>query len=303
MIDPKLETLITVSELGSYTRAAQTLSLTQPAVSQHIKALESELGIKIFNRTESGIKPTNEGIIAIRYAKRIKALYAMEAERIADSKKNMFLVTIGLTHTAENSGVIDALAAYSASEPSLRIKIVTDAINKLYEKLESYEVDMIVVEGRNTDNHYSSLLLDTDSLVVAVSKDSPLAKKSIITLQELQKEKLILRSTSSGTRQLFEASLRSQGLYLDSFNVILEVDSIGTIKDLVMKNIGVSVMSKSACQTLEDVGKLKLLPIEGLPMIREVNLVYPKDFGHLDILDGIVGAYKKVTRAPLKVSQ
>ena len=295
MIDPKLETLITVSELGSYTKAAAALSLTQPAVSQHIKALEEELGIKMFNRTDSGIKPTNEGIIAIRYAKRIKNLYAVEAERIADSKKNMSLVTIGLTHSAENSGLIDALAAYSASDPSLRIKIVTDTISKLYEKLESYELDMIVVEGRNTDNHYSSLLLDTDSLVVVVGKDSPLAKKSIITLPELQKEKLILRSAGSATRQLFESSLHSQGLFLDSFNVILEVDSIGTIKDLVMKNVAVSILPKSNCETLEELGKLKLLPIEGLPMIRQVNLVYPKDFGHIEILDGIIGAYKKVT--------
>jgi LysR family transcriptional regulator, transcriptional activator of the cysJI operon len=294
MIDSKLETLIAVSELGSYTKAAETLALTQPAVSQHIKALEGELGIKIFNRTENGIKPTPEGIIAIRYAKRIKNLYAMEMERIADSKKNMFLMTIGLTHSAENSSLIDALADFSSSDPSLRIKIVTDTINNLYEKLESYEVDMIVVEGRNTDSHYSSLLLDTDSLVVAASADSPLAKKSIITLPELQKEKLILRSENSGTRQLFEASLRSQGYFLESFNVILEVDSIRTIKDLIMKNVGVSILSRSACQTLESVGKLALLPIEGLPMIREVNLVYPKDFGHLEILDGIVRSYKKV---------
>lgn len=296
MIDPKLETLIAVSELGSYTRAAQSLALTQPAVSQHIKALENELGIKIFNRADNTLKPTPEGIIAIRYAKRIKNLYAIEAERIADSKKNMFLVTIGLTHSAENSSLIDALAAYSASDPSLRIKIVTDSISKLYEKLESYEVDMIVVEGHNVDVRYSSLLLATDSLVVAASKDSPLAKKSLITLPELQQQKLILRSESSATRQLFEASLRSQGLFLDSFNVILEVDSIGTIKDLVMKNVGVSILSRSACQILEGVGKLVLLPIEGLPMIREVNLVYPKDFGHTEILNGIVGAYKQVSK-------
>jgi DNA-binding transcriptional LysR family regulator len=296
MIDPKLETLIAVSELGSYTKAAQQLSLTQPAVSQHIKALETELGIKIFNRVDNAIKPTPEGVIAIRYAKRIKNLYALEAERIADSRKNMFLVTIGLTHSAENSYLIDALAAYSASDPSLRIKIITDSIRKLYDKLESYEVDMIVVEGRNTDNRYSSLLLDTDSLVAVASKESPLAKKSMITIPELMQQKLVLRSESSATRQLFEASLRSQGLFLDNFNVILEVDSISTIKDLVIKNVGVSIMAKSVCSTLEEVGKLVMLPIEGLPMIREVNLVYPKDFGHLDILNGIVGAYKKVSK-------
>jgi LysR family transcriptional regulator, transcriptional activator of the cysJI operon len=295
MIDNKLETLIAVSELGSYTKAAQSLSLTQPAVSQHIKALEAELGIKIFNKTESGLKPTPEGIIAIRYAKRVKSLYQTEEQRISDSKKNMFSLVVGITHTAESSTVGEALANYAYNTKGLRITIISDSITNLYEKLEDYDVDLIVVEGRNIDKRYSSLLLDTDSLVLAVGLGNPLSKKSMVTIKELEEEKMIIRGANSGTRQLFEASLHSQGLSLDDLNVILEADNIATIKELVVKNIGVSVLAKSACLDEEKDHKLVLLPIEGLAMIREVNLIYPKDFGHLEILDGIVGAYKVVT--------
>src|SRR5574344_2504733 len=273
MIDNKLETLIAVNELGSYTKAAQSLSLTQPAVSQHIKALEIELGIKIFNRTETGLKPTPEGIIAIRYAKRVKSLYQVERQRIADSKKNMFSLVVGITHTAESSTVGEALANYAYNTKGLRITILSDSITNLYEKLEDYDVDLIVVEGRNIDKRYSSLFLDTDSLVLAVGEGNPLSKKSMVTIKELEEEKMIIRGANSGTRQLFEASLHIQGLSLDDLRVILEADNIATIKELVVKNIGVSVLA----------------------MIREVNLVYPKDFGHLEILDGIVGAYKAVT--------
>jgi len=295
MIDNKLETLIAVSELGSFTKAAQSLSLTQPAVSQHIKALEEELGIKIFNKTESGLKPTPEGVIAIRYAKRVKSLYQTEEQRIADSKKNMFSLVVGITHTAESSTVGEALANYAYNTKGLRITILSDSITNLYEKLEDYDVDLIVVEGRNIDKRYSSLLLDTDSLVLAVGTGNPLSKKSMVTIKELEEEKMIIRGANSGTRQLFEASLHSQGLSLDDLNVILEADNIATIKELVVKNIGVSVLAKSACLDEEKDHKLVLLPIEGLAMIREVNLVYPKDFGHLETLDGIVGAYKAVT--------
>jgi DNA-binding transcriptional LysR family regulator len=117
----------------------------------------------------------------------------------------------------------------------------------------------------------------------------------MVSIEELKQQKMILRGADSGTRQLFEASLHSQGLSLQDLNVILEVDNIATIKDLVIKNIGVSVLAKSACQGVEKYNKLYLLPIEGLAMIREVNLVYPKDFGHTEILDGIVKAYKKET--------
>ena len=293
MIDSKLETLITVNELGSYTKAAQKLNLTQPGVSQHIKALETELGVKFFNRTAAGLKPTAEGVIAIRYAKRIKSLYLVEEQRIADSKKNMFSIVVGITHTAESSTVGEALANYAYNTPGLRITIISDSIKMLYEKLEDYELDLIVVEGRNLDARYSSLLLDTDSLVLAVGEGSPLSKKSMVTIDELKNQKMIIRGPDSGTHQLFEASLHSQGLSLDDLDVILEADNIATIKDLIVKNIGVSVLAKSACLDEERSRKLVLLPIEGMAMIREVNLVYPKDFGHSEILDGIVKAYKE----------
>jgi DNA-binding transcriptional LysR family regulator len=139
--------------------------------------------------------------------------------------------------------------------PGLRITIISDSIKNLYRKLEDYDVDLIVVEGRNTDNRYSSLLLDTDSLVLAVSPESPLAKKSMVSLEELKKEKMIVRGQGSATRQLFEDSLHGQGLSLSDFNVILEVDNIATIKDLILKNIGVAVLAKSACTTLEAIGR------------------------------------------------
>jgi DNA-binding transcriptional LysR family regulator len=204
MMDNKLETLLTVAELGSYTKAADRLGFTQPAVSQHIKALEKELGIRIFNRTDSGIKPTPEGVIAIRYARRIKSLYQTQTQKLLDSKKNMMTLVAGITHTAESSMVGEALANLAYQTPGLRITIISDIIKNLYDKLEDYEVDLIVVEGHNSDSHFSSLLLDTDSLVLAVGPDNPLAKKNMVSLDELQKQKMILRGADSGTRQLFE---------------------------------------------------------------------------------------------------
>jgi LysR family transcriptional regulator, transcriptional activator of the cysJI operon len=225
----------------------------------------------------------------------MKSLYQTVEQRIADSKKNMFSLVVGITHTAESSTVGEALANFAYKTKGLRITIISDSITNLYEKLEDYEVDLIVVEGRNIDKRYSSLLLDTDSLVLAVGLGNPLSQKSMVTIKELETEKMIIRSANSGTRQLFEASLHSQGLSLDDLNLILEVDNIATIKELLVKNIGVSVLAKSACLDEEKNHKLVLLPIEGLAMIREVNLVYPKDFGHTEVLDGIVGAYKEVT--------
>lgn len=74
MLDPKLESLIAVQESGSFTRAAEALSLTQPAISQHVKQLEKELGVRLFFRSEGQLKPTEEGKIVLKYARRMMTL-------------------------------------------------------------------------------------------------------------------------------------------------------------------------------------------------------------------------------------
>ncbi len=296
MIDPKLYTLLAVVEFNNFTRAAEYLSLTQPAVTQHIKQLEKELKIKIFNRVGNNIKPTNEGNILIKYAQRSIALYQAMEQNILDERLRMRRLTVCVTHTAESNAVAEVLGKYSVQNPGTVITIVTGTINNLYSMLKNFELDLAVVEGRIKDDRINSLLLDTDSLVAVLSSNHPLANKTAITINELKKEPLILRRPSSGTRNLFKAHLESQNMSLDEFNVILEVDNIATIKDLIRRDIGVSILSRSVCLDELKKGKIAALPIENLSMIREINILYHSDFKHEDILQNIMREYSKVVK-------
>ncbi|MEG1304942.1 MAG: LysR family transcriptional regulator, partial [Oscillospiraceae bacterium] len=247
MLDIKLYSLLKVSETGSFTKAAQFLSLTQPAVSQHIKQLEQELGAKLFNRAGSGLRLTKEGEIAVTYARRISTLYQNMHQSLADEQRRLTRITIGITHTSESSVVAEVLAKYGYENEGLHITIISDTISNLYSKLRAYEVDLAIVEGKVTDTSLNSILLDTDCLVLAVSNNNPLAKKSSVTVCELKKEKMIVRLPDSGTLNLFISSLESQNLSIDEFNVILEVNNIATIKDLIRRDFGVSILARSAC--------------------------------------------------------
>lgn len=296
MIDTKLYTLLAVVEFNSFTRAAENLSLTQPAVTQHIKRLEKELNIKIFNRIGNDIKPTNEGNILIQYARRNIALYQRMEQSILDEQRHIQRLTVGITHTAESNAVAEVLGKYSSKNPGTSITIISDSISNLYDMLKNFEIDLAVVEGKIQDNSINSLLLDTDSLVLVVSNNHPLSKKSMVTINELKKEPLILRRPSSGTRNLFTAHLESNNMSLYDFNVVLEVDNIATIKDLIRRDIGVSILSRSVCLDELKKGKISVLPIENLSMIREINILYHKDFNHVDILQSIMKEYNKVVR-------
>ena len=135
-----------------------------------------------------------------------------------------------------------------------------------------------------------------DSLMLVAAPNHPLTKKSIVTVNDIKKEKLILRLPDSGTRNLFIASLESQNMSIDEFDVMLAMDNVATIKDLIRHGYGVSVLAKSACQDELKKKKLTALPIENLSMIREVNLVYTKDFEHPELLQDIAKKYNEMRK-------
>lgn len=99
MLNQKLYTLLAVSETKNITQAAEKLNLTQPAVSQHIKALEQEFSTKIFNRTDSGLKITEDGKLIVKFAKRADALYQALVEDLKDQQKRVKHFTIGVTQS------------------------------------------------------------------------------------------------------------------------------------------------------------------------------------------------------------
>ena len=278
MLDAKLETLLAVSEYQNFTRAAEALSLTQPAVSHHIALLEQQLGVTLFVRGRGALKLTPEGEIAVRYARRFKALSAKLREELAGADRRATRLRIGITHTSESNLTTEALAKCSCTDNRLTMTILTDTIKNLYDMLDSYEIDLAIVEGGQHREGMRSLMLDTDYLVCAMSNENPLSRNAMVTLNELKRERMILRLPSSATRAL-------------------EVDNIATIKDLVRKNLGVSILPRSACMDELRKGKIAALPIENLSMVRETRLIYKDDFTHMDILQEITKTYQETAKA------
>lgn len=162
--------------------------------------------------------------------------------------------------------------------------------------LENYELDIAIVEGKRQSSKLNYFMMDTDYLVCVMSNDNPIAKHSLVTVNELKKQNMILRLPTSATRQLFEATLISMNESIDNFNVSLEVDNVSTIKELVKKDLGISILPRSACISEVKKGKLTILPIENLSMMREMNIAYNKDFAHLEVLKGIVELYQSDVR-------
>ena len=247
-------------------------------------------------RKKNGLRLTVEGEILVKYAKRIKALDSQMRAELADAKRDLNKIRVGVTHTSESNLMIEVLARYSNENPNISITVITDTIKKLYTMLENFEIDIAIVDGKNTNFNFNALMLDTDYLVCVMSNNNPLARHSLVTLAELKKERLILRSSSSATRSLFESTLEGIDENIGTFDVTMEVDNIATIKDLIRKELGVSILPKSACMDELRKGKITALPIENLSMIRETNIIYHKTFSHTDVLRHITKIYQETAR-------
>ena len=116
MLGSKIETLLAVAEFQNFTKAAASLSLTQPAVSHHINQLEEELGVTLFIRGKGSLMLTPEGEIVLKYARRIKALYGKMETEIDNSRKQLTKVRIGITHTSESNLITEVLARCSNAD-------------------------------------------------------------------------------------------------------------------------------------------------------------------------------------------
>ena len=296
MIDPRLYSLLKVVDTGSYTKAAEQLALSQPAVSQHIRQIEETLDVRIFDRAHNRIVLTAEGEIVVKYARRLAAISNNLHMALKNKREQIRSLTIGITHTAESSSIIEALAAYLSDYPDLNMKILTLPTDDLYLSLKNYELDFAFVEGKTGDRSLSYMMLDTDCMVLAVPPDHKLASQSMVTISQLKAEKLILRLPNSNTRVLFEAALESIGSSLADFNVSMEINSIATIKDLIRQGFGVSILAKSTCINEVREGKLVVLSVQNLSMIRETNIVCLNDFEHPELLHGIVKKYNEMQR-------
>ena len=296
LLDDKLETFIAVCEVKNFTKAGEMLGLTQPAVSQHIKKLAEELDTQIFLRKKGEITLSQEGEIALLYAKRMHALQDKMRDKIKSAKANIRKIRIGITHTQESGYMIEALSKMALAYENLNITFITDTIKNLYAMLENFELDVLIIEEKPSNPDFNFMVLDTDMLTCMVSSQNPLAQKQAITLNELKKQHLILRLPTSATRVKFASSLEAIGESIDNFDVVIEVDSIATIKNLVKKDIGVSILSKGACVKELQKKSLVALPIENLSMTRETTIVYHKTFNHVEIIERIAAAYHDIAR-------
>jgi DNA-binding transcriptional LysR family regulator len=266
-----------VADHHNFSRAAEALHLSQPAVSHQIKALSSTVGAPLFEEIGRRIHLTSAGTLLYEHASRIIADFEM-AGRALDELHGL---RRGLLRLAGDTTVgiyvlPDVLGTFRETHPDVDVSLDVGNRQHVYDRLIANEADFAVV-GRVWPRPSIPLTVRPflpNELIAIASARNPLAGMKRISLARLAEEPFITREPGSGTRETAEGALRRAGRPV---RTIMELASNGAIKRAVARGLGVAIISRHAVTMEIRLGLLAELPVAGFPLRRQWHLVYARD--------------------------
>lgn len=266
-----------VAENMSFRKAAEGLSLSQPAISLQVKALEEDLGVQLFDRRGSQIALTAAGETLLRYALQANALLS-EAETavLAQGGQHAGKLPLGASTTIAQYVLPGILGEFRRAHPRVEITLVSGNTERIVEEVTRKRIALGLIEGPAQSRAVRTQPFLTDELVLIVPASDDWAGRSSIRCQELASASLVMRERGSGTRHVIETALGKQGLKARNLQIAMELDSTEAIKSAVEAGLGVGFVSLSAILKDARTGRgFKQVGVEGLRIRREFLLTYP----------------------------
>ena len=275
MEDFRLKVFYSVARHRSFTKASAELFITQPAVTKHIKMLEDQLGLRLFDRKGNSIVLTRPGEVLYRYAEQIFGLY-QEALFELNAFKNQLTgsLRLGASTTIAQYLIPPLLASYHEKSPHVQLSLLSGNSEMVEESLLSKEIDLGIVEGRK---HHSGLKYHDflqDELVAVVHANSRLSRLQRITLDEFSAIPLVLRERGSGTLEVIENALQKEGIRLSSLPVIMHLGSSESIKLFLEHANCMAILSTRAIEKEVQSGQLKIVSIQDFSIPRTFSFVH-----------------------------
>lgn len=275
MSDFRLKVFYSVAKNLSFTKASQELFVSEPAITKHIRELESLYQTRLFNRLGNKISLTESGYVLLEHCERILSEYRkLEYDMHLLHNEYNGQLRLGASTTIAQYVLPPILAGFTEKYPKITVSLIDTNSRNIEQALQEHDIDLGMVEGvfRLPNLKYEPFL--HDELVPVVCASSPLAAKDSLTLDELREIPLVLRERGSGTLDAIEMALSEQGLKLSSMNVRLHLGSTESIKQFLRNSSTMGIISLQAIlRELRD-GEFKIIDVNGLQIKRHFCFVY-----------------------------
>lgn len=267
MLDKRFKTLVSLSKTNSFTKTAQQLFVTQPAVSQQIHSLETELEIPLVSRDRGKVNLTAAGLELAKFSEQTELESQKVIETLKSETQNLKMgCTLSLSST---------LLPQFIHHLSIKTNVVTTKINNtqhILNDLRTGKVDFGLIEGNFNKEEFDSFFLQKENFICVTNPDV-----SINSFDDLFSKTLLIREQGSGSRNIFENWLATQNYKISDFQHTLEIASPSTIIELLKQNSGISFMYESLVTQSLKSGQLKKLDLPGLHIEHPINLVFRKN--------------------------
>jgi DNA-binding transcriptional LysR family regulator len=300
MADRRLQVFQAVAKRSSFTKAADTLFMTQPAVTFQIKQLEEHFNTRLFDRGHGKISLTAAGEVVLEYADRILALSAELDTRIGElTGAVQGLLLIGASMTIAEFMLPRVLGEFKVAYPGVKARMTVANSDTIEHGVAAHSLDIGLIE---VPSHLPSLSTEEcceDELQVVCAPGHPLAKLKTVTPTQLLQFPYISREPGSGTREVTDTYLRNAGLDPSDVTTVMELGSPEAIKGVVETGLGFAIMSKVIVAKEKQLGVLVALPLTP-KLTRTLSLVYPTEKFRSRLVSSFVEFSKGKLKTPLK---
>lgn len=276
----QLEALIALVEERSFSRAAKSMLLTQPALTKNIRNIEVCLGVKVVNRSNTGVSLTPEGKILYDVALRMIKLRKEAGEKIQTLHEHAGGdIYIGASTIPATYILPHVVSSFKKQHADTRIFIKTEDSEEVLNMVLDREVEIGCIGKEPLDRKLKAEPIWSDRLVLVVPRLHPWVRRGLIDLSELMNEPFVLREKGSATRDVFEKYLKEKkSTGISQFNICAEFGSSEAIKEAIMAGLGVSVLSIHAVRRELASKTLFEIPIVACRIERRFYLIYLKQF-------------------------
>lgn len=269
----QIEAFISVAKLKSFSKAANTIYLSQPTISSHIASLEKDLNIQLFDRTSKEVNLTPAGRCFLEYALDIINIRNNAINSICDFNNHVSgSLNLSASTTPCNTIVPHLIDKFGTQYPNIKFNIKEEGSGEIVQAIEDLDCEIGIIGNRIQSDKIHCFKLMDDELIIISSPQ--LGLPSEISVEDLLKYKFIMRDRDSATRKTFEDKLIEVGVNLDKVNIFCEVNSLDTIVQFVKTAVGISILSKNVCKDYVENGKINISTIKGLSMTRGIYIVY-----------------------------
>ena len=277
MADRRLQVFHAVAKHLSFTRAADALFMTQPAVTFQIKQLEEQYGTRLFERRHGGISLTPAGEMVLSYAQKILALSDEMETRLSEMTGEMRgPLLVGASTTIAEFMLPRVLGEFNAAYPQVRARLIVANSESIESRVAEHTLDVGLIEVPAKAGGLTSQICCEDELLVICAPDYPLAGQKSVKPAALAEYEFISREPGSGTREITDAYFLGHKVPPESLKTQMELGSPEALKGVVSTGLGFAIVSRAVVDKEVQLGELLAIPLDP-PLKRSLYLVFQKD--------------------------